>query len=147
MLISRKLLGIELYKVHFWRLCFFEVLEAEIQFLDQQFFLQTLPYNWDFVRCYRKYKNKSLKIYHLQNNYFAAVIKSLVFFPHFINTIKAGTEGKNRVFTIYHHQNWVGFRSTPVKFSRHYCKNLSLVKRNVTKIDPGGTLTPPPLFF
>ena len=36
LLISRKLLEIELNKVHFWRLCFFEVLGAEIQFFDQQ---------------------------------------------------------------------------------------------------------------
>ena len=36
LLIFRKLLDIELNKVHFWRLSFFEVLGAEIQFLDQQ---------------------------------------------------------------------------------------------------------------
>ena len=35
-LISRKLLEIEQNKVHFWRLCFFEVLGAEIQIFDQQ---------------------------------------------------------------------------------------------------------------
>ena len=32
LLISRKLLEIELYRSHFWRLCFFEVFEAEIHF-------------------------------------------------------------------------------------------------------------------
>ena len=36
LLISRKLLEIELNKVHFWRLCFFEVFGAEIQIFDQQ---------------------------------------------------------------------------------------------------------------
>ena len=47
--ISRKLLEIELNKVHFWRLCFFELFEAEIQFFDQQFFLQISPQNFKIV--------------------------------------------------------------------------------------------------
>ena len=36
LLISRQLLEIELNKVHFWRLSFFEVLATEIQFFDQE---------------------------------------------------------------------------------------------------------------
>ena len=36
LIIFRKLLEIELNKVHFWRLSFFEVLGTEIQFFDQE---------------------------------------------------------------------------------------------------------------
>ena len=36
LLISRQLLEIELNKVHFWRLSFFEVFASEIQFFDQE---------------------------------------------------------------------------------------------------------------
>ena len=43
LLISRKLLEIELNRFHFRRLCFFEVFEAEIHFFDQHFFEQICP--------------------------------------------------------------------------------------------------------
>ena len=38
LLICQKLLVIELYRWHFWRLCFFEVFGGEIHFFDQHFF-------------------------------------------------------------------------------------------------------------
>ena len=37
LLISQKVLEIELNRFHFWRLCFFEVFAADIRFLDQEF--------------------------------------------------------------------------------------------------------------
>ena len=47
LLISRKILEIELNRFHFWRLCFFEVFEAEIHFFAWNFFLvQTLISKW-----------------------------------------------------------------------------------------------------
>ena len=49
LLISRKLLEIELNRFHFRRLCFFEVFEAEIHFFDQHFFEQICPRNLDLL--------------------------------------------------------------------------------------------------
>ena len=49
LLISRKVLEIELNRFHFWRLCFFEVFEAEIHFFDQYFFAQISPQNFRFL--------------------------------------------------------------------------------------------------
>ena len=46
LLISRKLLEIELYRYHFWRLCFFELFGAEIHFFDP-YFLRVLYYRWN----------------------------------------------------------------------------------------------------
>ena len=51
MLISRKLLEIELYRFHFWRLCFFELFEAEIHFFPIFFlpkFRLRIEISWGF---------------------------------------------------------------------------------------------------
>ena len=48
LLISRKLLEIELYRFHFRRLWFFELFVAEIYFFDPYFvFAQIPPHKWD----------------------------------------------------------------------------------------------------
>ena len=49
LLISRKLLEIDLNKFRFRRLCFFEVFGAEIHFFDQHFFEQISPENFRFL--------------------------------------------------------------------------------------------------
>ena len=49
LLISRKLLEIELNRCHFRRLCFFEVFGAEIHFFDQHFFSQISRQNFRFL--------------------------------------------------------------------------------------------------
>ena len=101
LLISRNLLEIELNGVHFWRLCFFELLATKIHFFDKKIFLQIPPYFLDQCRYTQKYTALFLKIYAKVIKIYKKITVNLIHsisYKNYLKTKKRYSEQKIEVF-------------------------------------------------